>query len=292
MSRRHTQPARRSRRALLALAAATALAAAAVPTLAHGASGAGPAAVSAAGTSSHAATKPTVVLVHGAWADSSSWSPVIDRLQAQGYPVQALANPLRGLASDAAYVKSRIESIDGPVVLVGHSYGGAVISEAAAQEHNVKALVYAAAFAPAKGETVGALAAKDPGSHATPDALNPIPFDAGNGASGVDVYIKPDKYRDVFAGSLSARKANSLAAVQRPINAAALEETVTDAAWQDIPSWYLMTRQDHALPPATQRFMAERAHAHIAEVNAPHAVMLTRPDTVTSLILHAATATR
>ncbi|MFE3737003.1 alpha/beta fold hydrolase [Streptomyces sp. NPDC059134] len=292
MSPTHTQPARRSRRAVFALAGAAVLTAAAVPTLANGASGEGRPPVSADGAASHSAAKPTVLLVHGAWADSSSWSPVIDRLQAQGYPVQALANPLRGLASDAAYVKSSIESIDGPVVLVGHSYGGAVISEAATQEPNVKALVYVAAFAPAKGETVGALAAKDPGSHATPDALNPVPFDAGNGASGVDVYIKPDKYRDVFAGSLSAREASNLAAVQRPINAAALEETVTDTAWQNIPSWYLVTRQDHALPPATQRFMAKRAQAHITEANAPHAVMLTRPDTVTSLILHAATATR
>ncbi|MFJ9034563.1 alpha/beta fold hydrolase [Streptomyces sp. NPDC102274] len=291
MSRRHTQPIRRTRRAVLAVAGAAALAAAAVPAVASSASGDGKTAAVGA-TAAHSSPKPTVLLVHGAWADSSSWSPVIDRLQAQGYPVQALANPLRGLSSDAANVKSRIESIEGPVVLVGHSYGGAVISEAAAQEPNVKALVYVTAFAPDKGETIGALAAKDPGSHATPDALNPVPFDAGNGASGVDLYIKPDKYRDVFAASLSARKANSLAAVQRPVSAVALEETATDAAWRDIPSWYLVTRQDHALPPATQRFMAKRAHAHTSEVDAPHAVMLTRPDTVTGLIRQAATATR
>ncbi|MFF3489503.1 alpha/beta fold hydrolase [Streptomyces sp. NPDC002701] len=291
MSRRHTQPVRRTRRGVLAVAGAAALVAAAVPAVASSASGDGKTA-SAVTTASHSSPKPTVLLVHGAWADSSSWSPVIDQLQAQGYAVQALANALRGLPSDAAYVKSRIESIKGPVVLVGHSYGGAVISEAAAQEPNVKALVYVAAFAPDKGESIGALAAKYPGSHATPDALNPIPFDAGNGASGVDLYIKPDKYRDVFAASLSARRANSLAAVQRPVSAVALEETATDAAWRDIPSWYLVTRQDHALPPATQRFMAQRAHAHTTEVNAPHAVMLTRPDAVTGLIRHAATATR
>lgn len=217
---------------------------------------------------------------------------MIDRLQAQGYPVQAIANPLRGLASDAAYVKSRIESIGGPVVLVGHSYGGAVIGEAATEEPNVKALVYVAAFTPDKGESLGALVAKNPGSHATPDALNPVPFDMGNGVSGVDLSIKPDKYRDVFAAPLSARKANSLAAAQRPISAAALEETATNAAWRGIPSWYLVTRQDHALPPTTQRFMAQRAHAHTTEVNAPHAVMLTRPDTVSGLIRQAATATR
>ncbi|MFE6483778.1 alpha/beta fold hydrolase [Streptomyces sp. NPDC057757] len=291
MTGRDIQPVRRTRRAVLAVAGAAALAAAAVPAVASSASSDGKTAA-AVTTASHSSPKPTVLLVHGAWADSSSWSPVIEQLQAQGYPVQALANPLRGLSSDAAYVKSRIKSVKGPVVLVGHSYGGAVISEAAVQEPNVKALVYVAAFAPDKGETIGALAAKNPGSHATPDALNPVPFEAGNGASGVDLYIKPDKYRDVFAASLSARKANSLAAVQRPVSAMALEETTTDAAWRNIPSWYLVTRQDHALPPATQRFMAQRAHAHTSEVNAPHAVMLTRPDTVTGLIRHAATATR
>ncbi|MFE9825203.1 alpha/beta fold hydrolase [Streptomyces sp. NPDC005791] len=291
MSRRHTQPVRRTRRAVLAFAGAAALAAAAAPALASSPSDDGQT-IAAAAAASHSAPKPTVLLVHGAWADSSSWSPVIDRLQAQGYPVQAIANPLRGLASDAAYVKSRIESIEGPVVLVGHSYGGAVIGEAATEEPNVKALVYVAAFAPDKGESLGALVAKNPGSHATPDALNPVPFDMGNGVSGVDLSIKPDKYRDVFAAPLSARKAHSLAAVQRPISAAALEETATNAAWRGIPSWYLVTRQDHALPPTTQRFMAQRAHAHTTEVNAPHAVMLTRPDTVSGLIRQAATATR
>ncbi|WP_328491980.1 alpha/beta hydrolase [Streptomyces sp. NBC_00414] len=295
MSRRHSPTADRSRRAVLAVVGATALAAAAVPAVAFGASGETrktTSAATAASHSTHSTPKPTVLLVHGAWADSSSWSPVVDRLQAQGYPVQAVANPLRGLASDAAYVRSRIESVQGPVVLVGHSYGGAVISKAAADEPQVKALVYVAAFAPAEGESLGALAARNPGSHATPDALNPVPFDLGDGANGVDLYIKPDKYRDVFAGSLSASRANSLAAVQRPISAATLEETATSAAWKDIPSWYLVTRQDHALPPATQRFMAERAHAHTTEVDAPHAVMLTRPDTVAGLIRHAATATR
>ncbi|MEV4905694.1 alpha/beta hydrolase [Streptomyces albidoflavus] len=291
MSRRHPQPSRRSRRAALTIAGATALAAIAAPALAAGVSGDGKTTTSAVSTPSSAA-KPTVLLVHGAWADSSSWSPVIDRLQGQGYPVQAIANPLRGLSSDAAYLKSRIKSIEGPVVLVGHSYGGSVISEAAAREPNVKALVYVAAFAPAAGESTGTLAAKDPGSHATPDVLNPVPFDLGNGTDGTDIYIKPDKYRDVFAASLPQKRANSLAAVQRPINAAALEETATDAAWKELPSWYLVTRQDHALPPATQRFMAKRAHAHTAEVSAPHAVMLTRPDAVTDLIRHAATATR
>ncbi|MFS8198402.1 alpha/beta fold hydrolase [Streptomyces sp. CWNU-52B] len=295
MSRRHTRPARRSHRAVLAVTGAVALAAAAVPAVAAGTSADGRTAAStstASATTSHAAPKPTVLLVHGAWADSSSWSPVIERLQSQGYPVQAIADPLRGLASDAAYVKSRIESVDGPVVLVGHSYGGAVISEAATDESRVKALVYVAAFAPAEGESVGALAGRNPGSHATPDALNPVPFDLGNGASGIDLSIKPDKYRDVFAASLSLNRAAALAAVQRPVSTAALEETATDAAWRTIPSWYLVTRQDHALPPATQRFMAERAHAHTTEVRAPHAVMLTRPDTVAGLIRQAATATR
>ncbi|MET7648535.1 alpha/beta hydrolase [Streptomyces sp. NPDC005426] len=194
MSRRHTPPVRRTRRAVLAFAGAAALAAAAAPALATSPSDDGKT-IAAAAAASHSAPKRTVLLVHGAWADSSSWTPVIDRLRAQGYPVQAIANPLRGLASDAAYVKSRIESIEGPVILVGHSYGGAVIGEAATEEPNVKALVYVAAFAPDKGESLGTLVAKNPGSHATPDALNPVPFDMGNGVSGVDLSIKPDKYR-------------------------------------------------------------------------------------------------
>lgn len=167
-----------------AVAGAAALVAAAVPAVASSSASGDGKTAAAVTTASHSSPMSTVLLVHGAWADSSSWRPVIDQLQAQGYPVQALANPLRGLTSDAAYVKSRIESVEGPVVLVGHSYGGSVISEAAAQEPNVKALVYVAAFAPDKGETIGALAAKDPGSHATPDALTSILLRAGVDVAG------------------------------------------------------------------------------------------------------------
>ncbi|MFF3752490.1 alpha/beta fold hydrolase [Streptomyces sp. NPDC002018] len=276
---------RASRRTVLALAAGAVLAGLAVPALAAGSTDQHPAAAA------RTTARPTVVLVHGAWADSSSWGDVVNRLEAQGYPVLALANPLRGLAQDSAYLESRLRGITGPVVLVGHSYGGAVITEAAAHVPNVKALVYVAGFAPAKNESTGALVAKYPGSHATPDALNTVPYDTG-GTRGVDVYIKPDKFRDVFAAGLPRRQTSTLAAVQRPIAAGALEETATAAAWETIPSWYLVTRDDHAVPPATQRFMAGRAHAHTTEVTAPHAVMLTRPDAVVGIIRSAATATR
>ncbi|MFD8965726.1 alpha/beta fold hydrolase [Streptomyces sp. NPDC059568] len=280
-----------SRRTVLALATGAALAGIAVPALAAGTTDKHSATT---GHTRHTTAKPTVVLVHGAWADSSSWGDVVNRLQAQGYPVLALANPLRGLAQDSAYLESRLNGITGPVVLVGHSYGGAVITEAAAHVPNVKALVYVAGFAPAKNESIGALTAKYPGSHATPDALNVVPYDTGDtgGTKGVDIYIKPDKFRDVFAAALPQRQTNTLAAVQRPIDAGAFDETATAAAWETIPSWYLVTRDDHAIPPATQRFMAERAHAHTTEVTAPHAVMLTRPDAVTNIIRSAATATR
>jgi pimeloyl-ACP methyl ester carboxylesterase len=292
MSRRHSRSTPRSRRAILAVAGAATLATTAVPAVALGASDEGRTTVSAATGASHSAPKPTVVLVHGAWVDSSSWSQVIDRLQAQAYPVQAIANPLRGLASDATYVKSRIESVKGPIVLVGHSYGGATISAAAAKEPNVKALVYVAAFAPDKGETIGALAAKDPGSHASPDALNPVPFDLGNGATGTDIYIKPDKYRDVFAGTLSHSRANSLAAVQRAHQRCG---SGGDRDGRRLARHSLLVPGDVPGPcsasghPALHGQACPRAHHRGQRTSRRH---VTRPDTVTSLIRHAATATR
>jgi pimeloyl-ACP methyl ester carboxylesterase len=227
--------------------------------------------------------KPTIVLVHGAFADASSWSGVVARLQHAGYPAVAPANPLRGLASDATYLDSVLHSIPGPVVLVGHSYGGAVITQAAAAAPNVKALVYVAAFAPAVGESAFGLIGMNPGS-ALPTAVSPVPYAGPGGDDGVDVYINSTRFAQVFAADLPATTAAVLAASQRPVTLSALQEPATSAAWKTIPAWYLVASADHAIPPATERFMAQRAGAHTVEVNASHAVLLSRPDAVTGLI--------
>ncbi|MET8413333.1 alpha/beta hydrolase [Streptomyces sp. NPDC005195] len=234
--------------------------------------------------------KPTVVLVHGAFADSSSWNGVIERLRREGYPVIAAANPLRGLASDAEYVHSVLKSVKGPVVLVGHSYGGAVISEAAADSPQVKALVYVAAFAPEKGESALGLSNKFPGS-TLGTALNPVPFPLPGGGTGTDLYIRADKFHHQFAADVPKPVTDLMAATQRPVAASALDEKATAAAWKTIPSWDLVTTQDYNIPPAAQRFMAQRAHAHTVEIKASHAVSVSHPGAVTRLIEQAAQAT-
>lgn len=242
--------------------------------------------------------KPTVVLVHGAWADSAGWKGVVERLQADGYPVTAPATPLRSLSGDSAYLADYLKTIKGPIVLVGHSYGGAVITNAALGNPNVKALVYVAAFAPDKGESTADLAGKFPGSHLSddpnaplPTALNPVPFTQADGSTGIDLYIKPDKYRDVFLSNLvSKARAAQLAATQRPITARAVGEPSGTPAWKTIPSWYLVATEDHTIPAAAERAMASRAHAHTIEVAGPHAVALTDPHAVTRLVEKAATA--
>ncbi|MFE9728588.1 lipase family alpha/beta hydrolase [Streptomyces sp. NPDC005794] len=244
------------------------------------------------------AAKPTVVLVHGAWSDASSWKGVTKRLQSDGYKVAAPAVPLRGLSSDANYLSDYLKTIDGPIVLVGHSYGGSVITQAATGNSHVSALVYVAAFAPDKGENASALTAKFPGSHISddpnaqiPTALNPVPFD-DNGTTNVDLYIKSDKFRDVFLSNrVSAREASVLAATQRPITPQALGEPTGTPAWKTIPSWYLVAIGDHLIPPAAERFMANRAQAHTSEVDAPHAVLLTNPTAVSHVIEQAARST-
>ncbi|WP_225847748.1 alpha/beta fold hydrolase [Streptomyces sp. HPF1205] len=234
--------------------------------------------------------KPTVVLVHGAFADSSSWNGVIERLRHDGYPVVAPANPLRGLTYDADYLKSFLKTIDGPVVLAGHSYGGAVISEAASDDPNVKALVYIAAFAPEKGETALGLSNKFPGS-TLGSVLNAVPFPLPTGGTGTDLYIKTDAFHHQFAADVPERVSDLMAATQRPIAAAALEEEATEAAWKTIPSWNLVTTQDLNIPAAAQRFMARRAHSHTTEIKASHAVSVSRPGAVTRLIEQAARST-
>ena len=247
--------------------------------------------VSVAGSAGAAPTDheqqlPTIVLVHGAWADASSWNAVTQRLQRRGLTVLAPANPLRGPTSDAAYLASVLATIEGPVVLVGHSYGGMVMTNAATGATNVSALVYVAAFAPTTGDTIGGLGAMHAGSELGPDTLlfRPTP-------AGLDVYIAPDSYRTVFAADLPTRTVDLMAAGQRPIDAAALGEPSGAPAWATIPAWYLVATQDHAIPPATQRFMAERAGARTAEISTSHAVMIAEPGAVTELILDAVAAT-
>ncbi|MFD6288459.1 alpha/beta fold hydrolase [Streptomyces sp. NPDC060205] len=237
----------------------------------------------ATGGRSNDTPKPTVVLVHGAWADSSSWAPVMERLRKDGYPVRAIANPLQGLTGDSAYVSSYLARIDGPVVLVGHSYGGAVITNAAASDPDVKALVYIAGFIPAKGETVGELAAKS--SPPIPLISTPVP-------NGTDVSIDPDHFREAFAADVDRDTAADLAAAQRPANTKAVTDASAEEAFRTVPSWSLITRQDHAIAPGVQRFMSERAGSHTEEVNASHAVMISRPGAVTHVIEEAARSTR
>ncbi|WP_194918840.1 alpha/beta fold hydrolase [Catenulispora rubra] len=235
--------------------------------------------------------KPTVVLEHGAFADASSWDGVIKDLRHDGYPVIAAANPLRSPASDAASLRALIEHIKGPVILVGHSYGGSVISEAAAGETNIKALVYVAAFLPAVGESALQLTNLYPGS-TLPGALDPVAVTNPDGSTGTDLYIQQDKFRHQFAADVPADQAALMAETQRPIAQAALEEKATVAAWKTIPSWDIVTTQDLNIPAAAQEFMAKRANAHITEVAASHSVAVSHPDLVTSVIERAARATR
>ncbi|HEX6354858.1 alpha/beta hydrolase [Actinophytocola sp.] len=231
--------------------------------------------------------KPTVVLVHGAFADASGWSGVIAELQRDGYPVLAPANPLRDLAGDAAYLTSVLATVTGPIVLVGHSYGGAVITNAALGNPNVKALVYVAGFAPEEGESIFALTGLYPGS-LLPQNITARPFPQADGATGVDAYVNPANFREVFAADVSRTTAATMAASQRPIALAAGNAESGVPAWKTIPSWYLVTRADHAIPAQTQRFMAERANAHTVEVNTSHVPMIVRPGAVANLVRSAA----
>lgn len=275
---RHVRPSRRT--ALLGVTAAVGLSVAAV-TL-PGTAGAAP----------HHAVRPTIVLEHGAFADAASWDGVVTRLQRAGYPVVSAANPLRGPASDAAYLRSVLEHVDGPVVLVGHSYGGTVISQAAAGlEDKVKALVYIAAFLPDTGESSIGLTNKFPGS-TLGQAVESVNYSLPGGGQGADVYIKPEKFRGQFAADVPAAKARLMATGQRPIAAAALEEKSTEAAWKTIPSWSLVTTGDRNIPVAAQRYMSARAKARTTTVDASHAVSVSRPEAVTRIVEQAARTVR
>ncbi|MER7556644.1 alpha/beta hydrolase [Nocardioides sp. NPDC126508] len=230
------------------------------------------------------AAKPTIVFVHGGWADSSGWNAEIAAFQQDGYPVIAAANPLRGLASDAAYVRSVLRTIDGPIILVGHSYGGAVISNAAVGVPNVKALVYIAAFAPDAGESLAQLVNQFPGTQITPAALDERPYPLADGGQGVDLYLKKEIFREAFAGDLPRRVTDLMQATQRPFSVAAFTEPSAEPAWKTIPSWYLIATDDHAIPPAAQAFMSARAGSNVSQVKASHVPMQSQPDATIRII--------
>jgi pimeloyl-ACP methyl ester carboxylesterase len=232
-------------------------------------------------------TKPTVVFVHGGWADSSGWSAEIGPLQQKGYPVIAVANPLRGLSSDADYVRSVLQTIPGPVVLVGHSYGGAVITNAAVGAPNVKALVYIAAFAPDTGDSLQQLVTMNPGTYITPDALDTRPYPLPGGGTGTDLYIKAANFHDAFAGDLPRKTTDLMFAEQRPFSVAAFTEPSGSPAWKTIRSWYLVSTNDHAIPPKTQEFMAKRAGSTVSHVAASHVPMQSQPTATLAAIFNA-----
>jgi pimeloyl-ACP methyl ester carboxylesterase len=232
--------------------------------------------------------KPTIVLVHGAFAESSSWNKVVKILQKDGYPVVAAANPLRSVKGDADYVSNLVASIPTPVVLVGHSYGGSVISEAANGNANVKALVYVAAFAPEAGETALGLSGKFPGSTLGPTLAAPVALTGG----GKDLYIQQDKFPKQFASDVSLAEAKLMAATQRPVTEVAVHEASGTPAWKTLPSWFIYGDQDKNIPPQALAFMAERAHSKQTVVvkGASHVVMVSRPEPVAKLIERAAAA--
>jgi pimeloyl-ACP methyl ester carboxylesterase len=234
-------------------------------------------------------SETTVVLVHGAFADASSWNGVIERLQSEGVPVTAPANPLRGIAADSAYIASVFDQIDGPVLAVGHSYGGAVITNAATEAKNVVGLVYVAAFAPDEGEALGEVEAGSKDSVLN-SALVPRRYPTADGGSATEFYIDPAKAREAFAGDLSDQQAALIAAIQRPVSELAFSETNGTPAWKDRPSWAVVATGDRAAGTDVVRSMAERAGATVTEVEGSHVIMVSQPQAVTDVILHAVSA--
>ena len=233
---------------------------------------------------------PTVVLVHGAFADGSSWAGVIAALQAAGVRAQATANPLRSLSGDAAYIASVANQIGGPVVLVGHSYGGAVIGNAATQAANVVGLVYVAAFIPDEGESIQGLAEHATDSQLGP-ALRPAQYPTGQGTEpGVEFLVDPAAFHEVFAADLPAEQAAVLAASQRPAADLAFGEPSGPVAWKTLPSWAVVSPNDRVIGPSGERLMAERAGAEIVEVDGSHLLMISQPQAVADLILTAVQA--
>ena len=234
-------------------------------------------------------SRPTVVLVHGSFADASSWNGVIERLQAEGVQVTAPANPLRGLSIDSAYIASLLEQIPGPVLAVGHSYGGAVITNAATNTNNVVGLVYVSAFAPDEGESLADIESNTRDSVLLP-ALVPLQYPTGQGSeTAVEFAIKPENIHDAFAADLPTEQTSLIAATQRPLAELAFSEPSGVPAWRNLPSWAVFPAGDKAAGADVVRSMAERAGATITEVEGSHVIMISQPQVVTDVILTALT---
>jgi len=242
--------------------------------------------------------KPSIVLIHGAWADGSSWNRVVRILQDEGYTVYVLPNPLRGLTSDSAYIASFLSTISGPIILVGHSYGGAVITNAAAGNSNVKALVYVDAFAPDQGESVQDLASApapsgQPNSCLAGDFTKLFDFVPIPGTPGdFDLFVKQSVFPSCFANDLPGKQGAVLASTQRPLLLSALPVKSGTPAWKSIPSWYALGTLDKVIPPWAQLFMAQRAQSHIVEVRGGHLSMISQADAVAEVIESAAQSVR
>jgi pimeloyl-ACP methyl ester carboxylesterase len=234
-------------------------------------------------------TTPTIVLVHGAFGDSGMWKGAIAKLQGQGYTTLAVSNPLRGLESDAQYAATIAKSVDGPVVLVGHSYAGAIITRAARDAANVQALVYVAAYQPDEGESaLDNAASRFPGAKMGPDTTIATEYEGEP-----ELRVLPEHYQDVIAGDLPGETADVLAVTQRSVRVKALTAELSGSpAWRTLPSWTLVATADHAIPGQAQEFMVERAGSHIVRVGASHSVAISQPDAVADLIIEAAKATR
>jgi pimeloyl-ACP methyl ester carboxylesterase len=275
-----------SRRQVLATGAAVAGSAALMATPL----GANAAAATTPAGKSGPKVKPTIVLVHGGYADSSCWNGTIRSLQGKGYTTICGSNPLRGIPTDAPYIGSLLDSINGPVVLVAHSMGGTVITNAAAGKSNVKALVYIAAFVPDVGETQADLINKFPGSEVLPVSV-PVPYTKADGTTGTDLYLSKDG-QAAFAADLRTDRFRILQSTQRPFDADSFIYPTTAAAWRTIPSWGLVAGKDKAIPPACERFMYSRANARkVVEVpTASHVAMISHPRIVANLIENAAKA--
>ena len=234
--------------------------------------------------------KPTIVLVHGAFADASSWNGVIERLQQQGYTVIAPANPLRGVTADSAYTASLLNQIDGPVLLTGHSYGGAVITNAASSAPNVVGLVFVAAFAPDEGETLGEVAPQSKDSVLN-SALVQYSYPTGQGGqTSIEFAINPAHITEAFAGDLPEHQTALIAATQRPIAGAAFTDVSGPPAWKKLPSWAVVATGDKAVGADLARSHAQRAGADIIEVEGSHVIMISQPQAVTDHILKAVQA--
>jgi len=232
---------------------------------------------------------PTIVLVHGAFAESSSWDGVIDVLLEAGHPVIAAANPLRRPATDAAAVADVVRAVDGPVVLAAHSYGGAVISNVPADAGEIVGLVYVDAFAPAPGESCFALAGKFPGSMLGETTLRPVPRSDG----ATDLFIVRDRFHELFCADVPAPQSARMAVTQRPATQEGLVEPSGERSlWKDVPSWFMVGEDDRIIPPALQHYMAERAEAHqtVEVPGASHAITVSHPTETAQLILEAATS--